>query len=106
MESDVFIISADTHKIGGAEQLQLFASIAGITFRSVYTPDELSQTVNQENKRNFIYIDTTGTSYQNHQMIQHDRQYNRQFSVSNFVARLALKKEIYRNHDLAPHRAP
>ncbi len=62
LESDVMVVSADTEKVGGAEQLQTYASIAGIPFRVVYTGEEIKKLLNEENSRDFILIDTTGVS--------------------------------------------
>ena len=69
LEGDVLIVSADTHKVGGNEQLQIFSSIAGIPFRSVYTPDEIEALIRNESTRNFILIDTTGVSPLNKDVI-------------------------------------
>ncbi len=60
MNGNVMIISTDTQKVGGAEQLQTYASIASIPFRAVYSPDELIKILTQENDKDFIFIDTTG----------------------------------------------
>ncbi len=77
MECDVFIVSGDIHKIGGSEQLQLFSSIAGIPFRAAYSPEELKTILLQEEKRDIIFIDTTGTSYQDAEMMS---------SVGSFIS--------------------
>jgi len=68
LEANVLIISADTHKIGGSEQLQIYASIAAIPFKSVFTPDELAEAI-KENNYDFILIDTTGSSPLNREKI-------------------------------------
>ena len=61
-QADVLVVSADTYKVGAAEQLQTFASIAGLNFKSVYSPEELRELIAYENTRDFILIDTTGRS--------------------------------------------
>lgn len=65
--ADVFLISADTEKVGGADQLRTYASIASIPFQSVYSGDELSEIVQKEAARDYILIDTTGRSQRNKQ---------------------------------------
>ncbi len=60
-ESRVLIISADTVKIGGADQLQSYASIAGIQFRTLSSKSELLTTLNKEIDFDFIFVDTAGT---------------------------------------------
>jgi len=58
----VMIISADTYKVGGSEQLQTFASIAGIPFSVVYSSQELWGVLSKELNYDFIFIDTVGIS--------------------------------------------
>ncbi|MBS1537097.1 MAG: flagellar biosynthesis protein FlhF [Bacteroidetes bacterium] len=66
-KANILIVSADTYKVGGAEQLQTFASIAGIAFHTAYSSQELRQIIKQESKRDFIFIDTVGRSQQRRQ---------------------------------------
>lgn len=61
--ADILILSADTYKVGGIEQLQTFATIAGIPFRTAYSNKDLSDIISQEKNRDFILIDTTGRSH-------------------------------------------
>lgn len=65
LEADTLIISADMHKVGGAEQLETYASIAGIPFKAVYSAEELQKVVTNESYRDIILIDTTGRSPNN-----------------------------------------
>lgn len=58
--SNVFIISTDTQKIGAAEQLQTYASIAAIPFKSVYSPNELKEYLEKNYESDFVFIDTIG----------------------------------------------
>lgn len=60
-ESRILIISADTIKIGGADQLQSYSSIAGIQFRALSSNSELHSTISKETDYDFIFIDTSGT---------------------------------------------
>lgn len=63
--ADVLLVSADTEKVGGADQLRTYASIASIPFQSVYTAGELSSIVGKEAARDYILIDTTGRNQKN-----------------------------------------
>jgi flagellar biosynthesis protein FlhF len=65
----VFIISADTYKVGGSEQLSTYASIAGIPFKTAYGIKDLKKFLNDENDYDFVFIDTKGVSYRNHKHI-------------------------------------
>ena len=61
----ILIVSTDTYKVGGIEQLQTLASISGITFATAYTPEELKIIIKEENKYDMIMIDTVGRSPNN-----------------------------------------
>ena len=63
--ANTLLISADTHKVGGSDQLQTFASIAGIPFRSAYNANDIAKIISEEQDRDFIFIDTTGRSHKN-----------------------------------------
>ncbi len=63
--SDVLLVSADTDKVGGADQLRTYASIASIPFQAVYSPDELKTLWEKELSRDYILIDTTGRNQKN-----------------------------------------
>ncbi|OGU16076.1 MAG: hypothetical protein A2X61_13255 [Ignavibacteria bacterium GWB2_35_12] len=62
LKSDILIISADSHKVGGVEQLQSLASIGSISYITVNTGDELKNIIEKEKNRDFIFIDTAGYS--------------------------------------------
>jgi flagellar biosynthesis protein FlhF len=68
LQSEVMVISTDTGKVGGAEQLQTYCSIAAIPFRSVYNPNDLQKIVNEEMGRSHIFIDTSGAGYYKREM--------------------------------------
>jgi len=59
----VLFISADTKKVGGAEQLQTYAGIAGIPFMSAYSPKELKDILDREVSYDLVLIDTNGKSH-------------------------------------------
>ena len=63
--SKVLIVSADTHKVGGIEQLQTLASISVIAFSAAYNPEELREIVKKENIYDLILIDTPGCNPNN-----------------------------------------
>ncbi len=62
LQSNVLVVSADTHKVGGVEQLQTFASIAALPCEVVYSPDDLQTLISKEIDRDLILIDTPGFS--------------------------------------------
>lgn len=64
-KSNILIVSTDTYKVGGIEQLQTLASISGISFATAYSPDELHKIVRDETKYNIIMIDTVGRNPNN-----------------------------------------
>jgi len=65
LESNVSVISADTQKVGGFEQLQTFASIANIPFEAMYNLNDIYKSISEKLDKNFIFIDTTGLSQNN-----------------------------------------
>ena len=70
IEADVMLVSADIHKVGGIDQLQSYASIAGIPFKAAYTPEEVGVLINSEQQRDFILIDTTGRPHNNKEQLK------------------------------------
>jgi len=63
LNADVMVISADTHKVGGAEQLETYASIASLNYKTVYNSLELNETIIKEQNRDFVFIDTPGKNF-------------------------------------------
>ena len=70
MKADVMIISADTYKVGGAEQLETYASISNLPYKSVYNADELEEIIDHERDRDFIFLDTPGRNHLNRDFIK------------------------------------
>lgn len=60
LKTNILIVSADNSKVGGADQLQTYASVLGIPFRSVANSAELATLMDNENTRDIIFIDTAG----------------------------------------------
>lgn len=73
---NILIVSADTYKIGGAEQLQTMSAIVGIPFKAAYSPDELRDIV-QKAKADYdlILIDTIGRNHNLEESISELRDY-------------------------------
>lgn len=64
-EGKVLIISADNIKIGGADQLQSYASIASIPYRAVESNEELLEIIKNETNYDYIFIDSAGVPLHN-----------------------------------------
>ena len=56
----VHLISADTRRIGAAEQLRTFAAIIGASFDAVETPHALQQSIDANRQKGLILVDTQG----------------------------------------------
>lgn len=69
-ENKVMLVSADTYRVGGAEQLETIAAIAGIPFHTVYSSQELRQLLRDTTSANYVFIDTVGRSPKNTGHIQ------------------------------------
>lgn len=66
----VVLITSDTFRIGAAEQLRTYAGILEVPFRVVYTPEEIEQTIKDFSTYDYIFVDTSGHSYQNQEQKQ------------------------------------
>lgn len=58
-------VSTDVYRVGGAEQLRLYASILGVGFQAVETPLALAQTLEEQRGKDLIFIDTPGWTPRN-----------------------------------------
>jgi len=56
----VYLISTDTHRIGGAEQLRAFATIVGAAFQAVESANALAQAIEAAPATALVLIDTAG----------------------------------------------
>jgi flagellar biosynthesis protein FlhF len=56
------LLSVDTHRIGGADQLRSYAAILGLGFDAVDTVGGLAQTLESNARQELIWIDTPGYS--------------------------------------------
>ncbi len=61
----VMIISTDTKKIGGADQLETYSSISTIPFKKVDSPKEIKKIVSENEEFDIIFVDTAGVSQKN-----------------------------------------
>ncbi len=53
-------LSTDVFRAGAAEQLRLYASILGVSFQAVETPLALAQALEENRRKDLIFIDTPG----------------------------------------------
>lgn len=61
----VALLTSDTYRIAAAEQLRTYANILEVPFRVVYTPEEIGQMLKDFSDFDYIFVDTSGHSYQN-----------------------------------------
>lgn len=61
----VAMITSDTYRIAAAEQLRIYAGILEVPFRVVYSPEEIVQCLKIFAGFDYIFVDTSGHSYQN-----------------------------------------
>ncbi|MBM2813498.1 MAG: GTP-binding signal recognition particle G-domain protein [Ignavibacteria bacterium] len=62
LKGNVLVVSADSRKINGHDQLETFSTVAGIPFVSAQTTLDLREIIESETKRDFILIDTPSTN--------------------------------------------
>lgn len=53
-------ITTDVFRVGAAEQLRLYASIIGVGFQAVETPLALVQALEEQRRKDLVFIDTPG----------------------------------------------
>lgn len=70
----VAMITSDTYRIAAAEQLRIYASILEVPFRVVYSPEEIVQCLRMFAGFDYIFVDTSGHSYQNEEQKQNMEQ--------------------------------
>ncbi len=58
----VQLISMDTWRVGGAEQLRSYAAILGVGFQALETPGALAQALEEHRHKGLVLIDTPGQS--------------------------------------------
>ncbi len=61
----VALLTADTYRIAAAEQLRTYANILEVPFRVIYAPEEVGQVLKDFAGYDYIFVDTSGHSYQN-----------------------------------------
>ncbi|MEN9354097.1 MAG: hypothetical protein RL318_1422 [Fibrobacterota bacterium] len=61
----VGLVSCDSYRIGAQEQIRTFAEVAGIPLRSVFTDDDIGQSIKELHLCDVILVDTAGRSPRN-----------------------------------------
>ncbi len=67
--ADTVILSTDVNKVGAIEQLQTYSSIAAIPHYAIFSPEDLAIAIEENKSKDFILIDTTGSSQQDKELI-------------------------------------
>ncbi len=62
LEANISIISTDTYKVSGLEQMQTYSSIAAIPFSKAEDLVELQKQISRDYDKDIIFIDTIGKS--------------------------------------------
>ncbi len=61
----IYLLSTDVFRVGGAEQLRLYASILGVGFQATETPLALAQALEEQRNKELIFIDTPALTRRN-----------------------------------------
>ncbi|MCR5734885.1 MAG: flagellar biosynthesis protein FlhF [Lachnospiraceae bacterium] len=64
----VALLTADTYRVGAAEQLRTYAGILNIPFRIIYTPEEMTEAIEAFRQYDYILVDTAGHSHKNDEL--------------------------------------
>ena len=84
----IALLTADTYRVGAAEQLRTYAGILEVPFRVIYTADEMEQAVGDFKGLDYILVDTAGHSHNNEELKNGMIQYITSLSDS-------IEKDIY-----------
>lgn len=64
----IALLTADTYRVGAAEQLRTYAGILEVPFRVIYTADEMEKAVEDFKGLDYILVDTAGHSHNNEEL--------------------------------------
>ena len=64
-KKNVGLITSDTFRIAAVEQLKTYAEILGMPVSVIYSPNEISEAINNYSDKDVILIDTPGRSHKN-----------------------------------------
>lgn len=70
----VAMLTADTFRIAAAEQLRTYANILEVPFRVIYSEEELQKAITDFADYDYIFVDTTGHSHQNGELLDKMKQ--------------------------------
>ena len=62
-------ITADTYRIAATEQLRIYADLIHVPMDVVYSPDDMAGVVKNHIQRDYIFIDTAGSSQFNEEQM-------------------------------------
>lgn len=71
----VAMVTCDTYRIAAAEQLRTYANILDIPFKVIYAEEELKDVAMQFREYDYVFVDTTGHSYQNEEQVMNVRDF-------------------------------
>ena len=74
----VALVSIDNYRIAAQEQLRIYATIMGLPFKAVSSPEELERTVTHFADKDLILIDTAGRSQRDQGHLAEIKQYLKQ----------------------------
>ncbi|MCR4739644.1 MAG: flagellar biosynthesis protein FlhF [Lachnospiraceae bacterium] len=64
----IALLTADTYRVGAAEQLKTYAGILGVPFRVIYSTDEMTESLQDFSQYDYILVDTAGHSHKNDEL--------------------------------------
>ncbi|MCR5107873.1 MAG: flagellar biosynthesis protein FlhF [Lachnospiraceae bacterium] len=67
-QKKVVLLTADTYRVGAAEQLRTYAGILNIPFRVIYSADEMKEAIDDFKQSDYILVDTAGHSHNNDEL--------------------------------------
>lgn len=89
-KANVALVTADTYRIAAVEQLKTYANILSVPLKVIYSPKELSDSLDELKKFDVCLVDTAGRSHKNKEQMDDIRELIEQVPIGERQIYLVL----------------
>lgn len=89
-KANIALVTADTYRIAAVEQLKTYANILSVPLKVVYSPKELSDSMEELSQYDMCLVDTAGRSHKNKEQIEDIRELIEQVPIGERQVYLVL----------------
>lgn len=93
-KANVALVTADTYRIAAVEQLKTYANILSVPLKVIYSPKELSDSLDELKKFDVCLVDTAGRSHKNKEQMDDIRELIEQVPIGERQIYLVLNAGI------------